>query len=319
MTDGGSVIKNNCKRHMIPVLLITIVTLTLVGGVISASPAVAQEEPLVFKDVKLAIYPEHDDLLDLGGPSLLVMIDGEIEGIEPPATVRFLVPSSAFMYSAGSGPRASYVGGPPDRKTSDIYGWDEISYTLQTNIFVVEYYVPIGDTQPRTFSGDFIPLYPVDGLVADVLQPRKAANFTVLPGIAPANQQEFADSQGFNHRQYAYDSLEGGEVLGFSLSYTKKESSSSNTTLIVVLVLVVAGVIAGIIYWALREPQPASRGDRRRQERAARKAGDPDATPLNEPVVSRSSRKLRFCTECGIELDGSPRFCPDCGSKLTES
>lgn len=318
MIDGDSAIKDDRNRHRMLILSITIVIWTLIGGIVSAVPILAQEMPLIFKDVKLSVYPEHDDMLNLGTPSLLFMIDGEIEGLAPPLTVRFLVPSGALMYSAGSGPRASYVGGPPNRKTSEIKGWDEISYTLQTNIFVVEYYVPIADTQPRIFSADFIPLYPVDGLVADVMHPRETVNFRVQPGTAPANQLEFADSQGFNHRQYTYDSLASREVLGFSLSYAKKEPSSSNITLIVVLVLVGVGIIGAILYWTLRKSQPAARSDRRRQDRAARKSGDKDAIPLKEPVGRKSAGRPRFCPDCGVKLDGSPRFCPDCGSQLRD-
>ena len=301
-----------------PILVITIVIYTLFSGLVAAIPTVAQEKPLVFKDVKLSIYPEHDDLLNLGVPSLLVMIDGEIEGVARPVTVRFLVPSGALMYSAGSGPRTSYVGGPPDRKTSNINGWDEISYTLQTNIFVVEYYVPISDTQPRILSGDFIPLYPVDGLVADVLQPPETVGFSVQPGTAPANQLGFTDSQGFNHKQYTYDSLASREMLGFSLSYAKKESSSSNIPLIIILALAGIGLILGILYWALRKSKPNSRSDRRRQDRTARKSGGKDDMPLKKPVGRGSTGKPRFCPDCGVELDGSPRYCPDCGSRLRD-
>ncbi|MEJ2108625.1 MAG: zinc ribbon domain-containing protein [Acidobacteriota bacterium] len=301
-----------------PILLITIAIWTLVGVGAFVRPAVAQEAFLALKDVKLSIYPEYDDLLNLGGPSLLVMIDGEIEGLQPPVTVRFLVPSSALMYSAGSGPRASYIGGPPDRKASDINGWDEISYTLQTNIFVVEYYVPIRDTQPRNFSGGFIPLYPVDGLVAEVMQPRETLNFSVQPGTAPANQLEFTDPQGFNHKQYTYESLASRQSLDFSLSYTKNESSSSNVTVIVILVVVGVGIIGAILYRALKKSQAASRGDRRRQNRAARKSDGKDAISAKKPAGRKPAGKPRFCPDCGVELEGSPRFCPDCGSQLRD-
>ena len=42
------------------------------------------------------IYPEYDE------PSLLIMLEGKITGANPPVQVRFLVPSTAEMYSAGS-------------------------------------------------------------------------------------------------------------------------------------------------------------------------------------------------------------------------
>lgn len=148
---------------------------------IHTTPALAQSEPSGLSSVILSVYPEYDDPYNLGYPTVLVMIEGYIENAEPPATIRFLVPKDAIMYSAGSGPRDRYVGGPPERRASDIVGWDEISYTLVTDYFVVEYYSPIQSTAQKDFSAGFIPLYPVDGLTVLMQQPRRATKFGVSP------------------------------------------------------------------------------------------------------------------------------------------
>jgi len=72
------------------VIVLTVIVLPL--------PTFAQSggEVTGFKNVKLWIYPEHDD------PRLLVMLEGQITGAQPPVRVKFLVPSAAEMYSAGS-------------------------------------------------------------------------------------------------------------------------------------------------------------------------------------------------------------------------
>ena len=68
------------------------------------------------------------------------MLQGQIEGVEPPVVVRFLVPSEAEMYSAGSmDALGQYTGGPPNRESSSIPGWDEINYEVTTNTFQSPY------------------------------------------------------------------------------------------------------------------------------------------------------------------------------------
>ena len=120
-------------------------------------------EPLGLKNVTVNVNPEYDDPLQLNVPSLLVSMDGEIVGATSPVTIRFLVPANATLYSAGSGPRSQYIPPTPvpNRKASTtVPGWDEISYDLKTQFFVVEYYQPIATTQPaRSISYDFRPLY----------------------------------------------------------------------------------------------------------------------------------------------------------------
>ncbi|MBM2832697.1 MAG: hypothetical protein HW414_1749, partial [Dehalococcoidia bacterium] len=160
------------------------------------TPAFAADEPTGYRNVLLSVYPEYDDPLGLRYPALLVMVEGEIQGTAPPTTVRFLVPEDARMYSAGSGPRDKYIGGPPDRRPSDIAGWDEISYQLKTNYFVVEYYLAIPTSPDKAITAEFIPLFPIDRLTAIVQQPRRATDFKAVAQTQPVSQRQSTDPEG---------------------------------------------------------------------------------------------------------------------------
>jgi len=223
----------------------------------------AQDEPAMqYTNVNLWVNPEYDD------PRLLVMLQGQIESVEAPATVSFLVPYTAEMYSAGSIDIAgNYSGGPPDRKVSDIPGWDEISYTVTSNTFRVEYYDSIIVGQPdKTISYEFRWLYPISNLQVLVQQPTRASNFTVEPPGSAAR-----DSEGFTIFTYSYATLDTSQPpLDFNISYTKADStpslsgsssgSSSNTPLIALIVIaaVVLGV-AGLWWWRSQNKRPRTR------------------------------------------------------------
>ena len=43
------------------------------------------------------------------------------------------------------------------------------------------------------------------------------------------------------------------------------------------------------------------------------------ATPMNDPILGRSktsTKKGKFCGECGKEVEASAKFCPHCGKKI---
>src|SRR5450759_393867 len=103
-------------------LLLIVSLIALLSGTL-VQPALAQatNEPSGFKSVTVWVYPEYDD------PRVLVMLEGQITGTTLPALVKFLVPQSANLFSAGSkNAQGVYSGGPPNRKASSIAGWDEI-------------------------------------------------------------------------------------------------------------------------------------------------------------------------------------------------
>jgi len=291
-------VTTNRKRRLLFMAGLLVATLATFFSA-SGMPALAADEPSRFKNVLLSVYPEYDDLLGLGYPNVLVMLDGQIEGANPPVAVRFLVPKSAVMYSAGSGPREKYVGGPPNRKASDIDGWDEISYELKTDSFVVEYYVAIPASPDKDFSVEFIPLFDIDGLVALVQEPHRAADFKVVTQSQPVRQQPFTDAEGFNIQRYSFDTLKSRQSVSFHISYTK----NNPTPLIVILVAVVAGLIlVTVLYRVLRRPSF------RRQNR----------NRTSSQRLTRKSVGARFCPRCGARLDKSERFCPQCGVKQRE-
>ncbi len=191
-------------------LLLLIAAVSLSYAVTHSPDAVAQagNEPGGFKNVELSIYPEYDD------PRLLVMLEGQIVGAQPPAKVRFLVPSAAEMYSAGSmDAQGRYSGGPPARKPSAIAGWDEISYEVKTDTFRMEYYDPIIKGAPdKTIAYEFRTLYPISGLSVIVQEPRNSSTYSVQP-----TGQISSDKGGFIIYQYNYSELKGDASLKFEI------------------------------------------------------------------------------------------------------
>ncbi len=264
----------------------------------------AQDESESFQDVQLWIYPEYDD------PRLLVMLEGQVSGIQPPAEVRFLVPSTAEMYSAGSmDAQGNYSGGPPDRKASGIPGWDEISYQLQTDTFRVEYYDPIILGKPeKSISYDFRCLYPISDIEVIVQEPQDSTNFTVLPA-----GQAFAGNAGFAAYRYSYSNLVKEDTLEFEISYYREavepsisgeSSESTDYTLLIILVAVLAVALVGWLVWS-RRSAPATRAERRRSSRKS------PARPKTKKQTG-----ARFCDQCGNPVDSGYKYCPNCGNEL---
>ncbi len=291
-------------------LFLVVVAAVWLASLVSMSPVRAQgEEVTSFKNVLLSVYPEYDDLANLGYPSVLVMFEGEVVSANLPATIRFLVPSDAVMYSAGSGPRNQYVGGPPNRNASNITGWDEISYELKTKYFVVEYYAPIIGQPDRVIPYDFHLLYPVSNLRAIVQEPRRATNFMVSPQGAVST-----DGEGFRIHTYNQANISPGTPLHFDISYTKKDNrpslggsgggaGSPNTTVLIILGAIAVLVVAFIVFSRLRakRPQPVATRSSRRQATRTTKGGQV---------------KNKYCRYCGKQVQETDRFCPYCGKKI---
>lgn len=290
------------KKRLLFIVVICILGLT---GPANSITGAAGEEPSGFRDVRLWVQPEYDD------HRLLVMLQGEITGLQAPATVRFLVPSAAQMYSAGSiNPGGIYSGGPPSRQVSAFLGWDEISYELTSSTFRVEYYDPniIGDPE-KTIAYQFRTLYPISEIEVRIQQPRSSSAFAISP---PG--QLFLDSEGFTAYSFHYPELTPDSPLNFDISYTKTDKrpslaiptgnneGSSSTFAIVVLVGLV-GVIAIVIL--LRRRKPARSPSKKRTTPSTVKKGKKGI----------STGKNWYCKECRKHINGSYSFCPFCGSK----
>jgi len=282
---------------------------------VAVSPVLAQGEPEAtgFSNVKIWVNPEYDD------PRLLVMMEGKITGATPPATVRFLVPQAAEMYSAGSkNAFGEYSGGPPSRAASNIGFWDEISYVAKDETFRMEYYDPVISEQPnRTFTYEFHPVYPISGLQIIIQQPKRATNFAVQAADGTTGRQQ-TDPEGFSTIVYDYPMVAAGSTLSFQVSYTKTDnkpslqgaspaqsSSSGSSTpppadLLWVGVTVLAVLTAGIL-WAMRANP--------KRKRASRPQPKASAT---RPTQSKGS----FCRKCGNPLKSSDKFCTGCGARV---
>ncbi len=288
------------------VLLVSLFALSpLVLGVTTA--AAQPVEPTGLSNVHVWINPEYDNPLQLSGENLplLVMMEGQITGTQAPATVRFLVPSGAELYSAGSKDASGkYTGGPPARKPSSVTGWDEISYQLTSSTFRVEYYYEAINGFPnKTISCDVRFLYPVANLNAFVQQPRNSDNFTV----SPSGGQAGIDGDGLKILTYSFTNVAQNSPVHFDIAYTRTDTNpsvgaaaapatgKSNTGLLVGVLAGVAVVAAGGILWATRRRQPTSRAARRR--------------------AAVAGATGRFCSQCGQRLDRPTSFCPHCGAK----
>lgn len=294
-------------------LFLSVVAVVSLLSLASVAPVRAQgEEVTSLKNVILNVNPEYDEpppQSQLGGyPAVLVMFEGEVVSANLPATIRFLVPSDAVMYSAGSGPRNQYVGGPPTRNASNITGWDEISYELKTKYFVVEYYAPIIGQPDRVIPYDFHPLYPVSNLIAIVQEPRRATNFTVAPQGAVST-----DGEGFRIHTYNQANISPDKPLHFDISYSKKDtrpskggsggSGSPNTTVLIILGAIAVLIVAFIMVSRLKsKSQPVATRSARRQAARTAKGGQ---------VI-----KNKYCRYCGKPVQETDRFCPYCGKKF---
>jgi hypothetical protein len=322
------------------VLFVIIAAISLLLN-LPMQPVFAQstKEPTGFSNVTLWIYPEYDD------PRLLVMLEGKITGAEAPALVRFLVPAAAEMYSAGGkDAQGNYTGGPPNRKTSSIPGWDEISYELPAETFRVEYYADeIVGMPDKTISYDFGFLYPISDLRVVVQQPLKASNFAVIPaGTASSEEQFKVQTYNFSNLSPAPD-----KPVHFDVSYTKLDlnpsiqseqgnstgssPSPSGTGLSggwITLITVSAVVIAVVFFWlgskrksrhkagdgAQRMPTRAERRKRSAQLQKKGKTGVPEKGQAK--TRKPESKADEVCYRCGGPVTSSDRFCPICGNKL---
>jgi predicted nucleic acid-binding Zn ribbon protein len=286
------------------IILFTLITALVVYPV--QSSAQTATEPTGLKNVTMWIYPEYDD------PRLLVMIEGKATGTSFPATIRFLVPQSAEMYSAGAkDSNGTYSGGPPNRQASEIDGWDEISYQLQYETFRVEYYYPAITGQPdKQISFDYHWLYPVADLRVVVQQPLKATNFSVTPAGVPGSEDQF------NVMSYTYTNLGAGETSHYDIKYTKADSVPSMSTgakssawwIWIVVVGVV--LLGGILVISM------GRSNRGRARPAPQSKRAP--SQANSKGAKKPGKGNRFCNYCGKALDEGSNFCGECGKKVAK-
>ena len=288
-------------------LLLISITIGSIFVIASTTWALAQgeNEPTGLNNVHLWIYPEYDD------PRLLTILRGQIAGaeasVENPVTVRFLVPSTAFMYSAGSlNAQGQYVRGGfidptkttndvyPERQSSAIAGWDEITFTIATNLFVVEYYDPIIiGNEDKTIDYEFHFLYPISDLEV-VIVPPKSTNFTVSPQGTPGTDTFLSGDPALF---YSFNDLivDEDSSLQFDISYS--ESGGISPLLVVGIVSSVSAAIVGG-FLIKRKAKQKALAERR---------------PVR--ISKKKAKRQGFCRQCGKQLDRPSPHCPYCGAK----
>lgn len=335
--------ERNFATHLARLLIAFALSLILASPGTHPPPALAAApEPASLSNVQLWVYPEYDD------PRLLVMLEGQIAGTKAPATVRFLVPSGAQMFSAGwKDAQGKYAGGPPNRKPSDVPGWDEISYEARSSTFRVEYYDSsiIGQTN-KTITYEFRSLYPISDLRVYVQEPLTSNDFSVSP---PA--QSRSTEEGMVLHQYNFRSLDLTKPLSFAIGYTKSDPNpsiqnpslnsstdssapSSSSRPLVVVGIVFAALAAVLVGYALLSKSRSRPMTRQQLRYAAARAsnssnrGQPapiraNPAPSNQGKSSRGANQTapaiapaRFCSQCGTERDGPGSFCTECGARI---
>ena len=298
-------------RYRNIILTVAIALIAVLATFTQTAHAQTDNEPAGFKNVTLWINPEYDQ------PSLLVMLQGQITGATPPVEIRFLVPTEAEMYSAGSmDAQNNYSGGPPNRQTSQIPGWDEISYQLKTDTFRVEYYNPVITSAPnKSIAYDFRFLYPISNLSVIAQEPLKSSNYSIIDSGDNTPGGITGTVDGFKVHNFSYNNLTPGTPIHFDISYTKTDPNPSisgpNTTsggsspiewiLIATGAIVLAGIALYIFKYRLKP------GYFRKTARAR----------ISQTTIhSAGQYKARFCNQCGSPLGKSSNFCSNCGYKL---
>lgn len=328
------------KRYAVIAIALSVAVSAFGGLAVQAQEGEAEE----LTNVRLWLYPEYDDA------RLLLMMEGEVMGVDPPATIRFLVPSGAEMFAAGwlqgPGQTNTYKGGPPERKPSSIPGWDEISYEMQTGTFRMEYYHDaIVGSPDKTIQYELRPLYPISDLTVYVQEPRASSNYQVEGQGTSRKVLTDGFQNEFPAHLFSYLDVPADEVMSFDISYTRSDptpsgesaplsndsgtpaegTGSGNGLAIGIAVAALAGLGVGA-YWVYqnRQARASTRASRRRAAtraaaRAARRQARarPRAAPSPQrDKVQQGGRKPRFCTSCGEALESGVRFCPGCGSRV---
>jgi hypothetical protein len=303
-------------RSLLIVIVIGLLAI-IYAPLASAAP---EDEPTGLSGVTIWVYPEYDQ------PSLLTMFRGQLTGVTAsaadPATVRFLMPATAVPFSAGFiGTDGLYARGGftdptkdanidpyPDREASEIAGWDEITFTVDSNSYVFEYYDPvIPVTADKLINYEFPIRYPIADLTVYILQPRASSNFSVSPPGTTVSHNAFGENYPAQYYSYSDLTVDDDSPLAFDISYTKSDarpstqipaggsSGSSSEAIGIVSIVMAVIVVASVMIIIFRQ-----------KSRTKRRPAKKSRTKI---------KRQKFCRQCGKQLDRATPHCPYCGAK----
>lgn len=277
-------------------------------------PARAQEgvERLAWLTVEL--WPDYDR------PEMLILMTGAVpDGTSLPATVSVPLPGAATINAVA-------------RITDDNALIDDVAYstgdgslTLTTpdRRFRVEYYAPYETSRgQRSYTFNWLADVTVEEMAVAVQEPEEATSLEV----EPAAVEVVPGFEDFTYHNLPPETVPAGTPYTVTVTYEMEGGEggvlqnanwpillAGGGGLLVLLALAwqlwgerLAGIVGG--GRKARKPRPARRkgAERAGAQRAQKKKGE-------------SSRRAKFCHQCGEKVQSGDRFCRNCGARLKGS
>ncbi len=284
--------------------------------------ALAQEAgELTISRLQVSLWPEYDD------PRLLVIYRGQFAQAEAfPREISFPIPATAQVNATAYVEETGELLANPHevQPQGDV---QVVTYPLPRPTFHFEFYDDIiqGDPANRRFTFTLRLPYRVDGVSVDVQEPLRATGFQVSPGAS----QVITGSDGFRYFILDLGSLESGQTVQITASYSKPDARPSvmatpapavpalppasevpagpgTRPLLLLAALGLGGVGLALIGGAVLMRMQAGR---------AAPVVPPRPT-LTAPGAKPPAVTAAFCTQCGRRLAPGARFCPQCGAPV---
>jgi len=259
--------------------------------------------PITIKRMEIALWPEYDD------PRLLVIYRGEFA--EPPTgPISFTIPRTAQVNAA-----AHISDGRLIADEWMIFPAGElnlVSYTPGSPRFQFEYYDDAISPGPRkSFTFRFQSEYEILALDIEIQQPLRAQDLTSTLALSLIGR----DEQGFRYFRSAVGAVLSGQLIEFTVNYTKEDNRPSilklkGSKLLRLLPWLIAGslstliLLAGLIILV--------RGQRKGP--IAEPKGLVSTLRRNRSGQPPSAEGAKFCVQCGRRFRPEERFCPQCGT-----
>lgn len=138
------------------------------------------------------------------------------------------------------------------------------------------------------------------------------------------------DFQGWYEGKTLETSNSNGSII-MNTSHTLTANWTPNYIIPIAILSVVVIVAVGLTYYVTRQ---RSASPKRRRMRRKKPDSDTEAVPdtekstiqpttveaeapKNAPSISKRSKTLMFCTQCGAKITRDSKFCKECGAKLS--